>query len=121
MHRRAWLIFLSLIVGIVVGLAINPTYALAQFLQWDRQDVVPVIFVQPSTAGFIPQGGNALGPTWNKDKVVPLILVRSNNLGGFIPANGGYGSMIGNTWQKDDVRPFIIVKPGPVGGFIPAN
>jgi len=114
-------IFIALIAasfGLLIGVTMNPVTVLAQFIQWNRDDVVPVVFVEPSIAGYVARGASALQGTWTRDKVVPLIQVKPGAVGGFVPVSG---SQIGNTWSKDQVRPFVIVRPNTFGAFEPAN
>lgn len=108
---------LCLAFGFLAGLVVNPKPVFAQFIQWTRDDVVPVVLVEPSLGRFIARGTTAVAGTWSRDKVVPLLLVQSNNLGSFVAAGAGYGP----TWEKDDIKAFIFVKPTPLGQFVPAN
>ena len=119
MRKSRFLIVAAFAAGIFIGGLIGPRSALAQFIQWNRDEVVPIVTVEWSVAGYIAKGTSAVQGTWPRAKVMPLVLVKSNNLGGFVPADGG--NQIGNTWQRDEVRPFILLKPNMYGGFVPAN
>jgi len=56
--------------------------------------------------------GTAIGITWTKSEVVPVIIVKPG-IGGFVPTEG---SSIGSTWLKSEVKAVILVKPG-IGAF----
>lgn len=111
-------LWIGLLVGILIGTLLRPDSALAQFINWSRDEVVPIVIVEPSLGSFIVKGGSVLNGQWSKSQVVPLVMVKPF-LGGFVPADGSPAT--GNTWRKDDVRPYVIVKPGLVSGFVPAN
>ncbi|MEW6238380.1 MAG: hypothetical protein AB1656_23595 [Candidatus Omnitrophota bacterium] len=83
-------------------------------VSWKKSEVIPVVIVKPSIGGFEPAEGNSIGNIWPKPQVKPVLLVKPS-IGSFVPREG---ISIGNTWRKEDVLPVMLVEPSP-GGFIP--
>lgn len=83
-------------------------------VSWNKSNVIPVILVKPGIGGFEPVDGSSIGNTWPKSEVKPVLLVKPG-IGGFEPREG---MTIGNSWPKDDILPVMLVEPS-VGGFIP--
>ena len=54
--------------------------------------------------------GAAIGVSWTRSDVIPLVLVRPG-IGGFEPVED---SSIGNTWRRSEVKVVVLVKPGIV-------
>lgn len=105
----------SLVLGILIGMVLAiPLYA--QIVSWGKDQVTPVVLVEPGIGGFRPVQGSAIGNTWPKDKVVPMCIVKPG-IGGFVPKEG---TSIGNTWSRDAVRPVVMVQPA-MGRFVPGS
>ncbi len=83
-------------------------------VSWPKAKVTPVVIVEPSIGGFKPIGNSSMLNRWSKSQVEPVLLVKPS-IGGFVPREG---SNIGNRWGKKDVRPVVIVEPS-VSGFVP--
>lgn len=108
---------ITLLTGIAIGVLARPDSVLAQFIQWNRDEVVAILPVEPSLGHFVAKGGSVLQGQWDRGKVVPIIQVKPY-LGGFVPVEG---QLPGLSWAKSEVKPFALVKPGPVGGFVPVQ
>jgi hypothetical protein len=83
-------------------------------ISWKKNDVIPVVLVKPGIGGFEPIEEGSIGNTWRKSDVKPVLLVKPG-IGGFEPREG---STIGNRWSKDELVPVMLVEPS-IGGFIP--
>ena len=59
--------------------------------------------------------GAAIGVSWTRSEVIPVVLVKPSILGGFVPVEG---ISIGNTWPRSEVKPVLLVKPWIVD-FVP--
>jgi hypothetical protein len=108
----------GLMIGLLIGFTMHPSSATAQsyFIRWGKEEVTPIVIVEPSFGQFIPKGGSALQASWRKDEVTPMCLVKTA-IGGFVPVEG---NPIGNSWTKDEVKPYSLVVP-VIGGFAPAR
>jgi len=73
---------------------------------WEKDSVVPVVLVEPGIGGFHPTEGTSIGNTCPKSEVMPVCLTKTS-IGGYVPFEG---SSIGNTWSKSDVMPVCLVK-----------
>jgi hypothetical protein len=82
-------------------------------VSWTKSEVVPVVLVKPSFGAFQPIEGNTIGISWSKDEVKPVLLVKPA-FGSFVPTDGG----IGLNWRKEDVIPVVLAESS-VGGFSP--
>lgn len=85
-------------------------------ISWSKSDVIPVVLVKPGIGGFEPIEGSSIGNTWTKDEVKAVVLV-TPGIGGFQPTEG---SSIGNVWPKDQTVPVMLVEPS-VSGFVPSH
>jgi hypothetical protein len=83
-------------------------------ITWTKSEVIPVVLVKPGISGFEPVEGSSIGNTWRKSEVKPVVLVKQG-IGGFEPREG---TSIGNTWGKEDILPIMLVEPS-TRGFIP--
>mgnify|MGYP001287666710 CR=1 FL=1 len=83
-------------------------------ISWTKSQVIPVVLVKPGIGGFVPVEGSPIGNTWSKSEVKPVLLVKPG-IDGFVPREG---ISIGNTWRNEDVLPVILVEPS-AGGFVP--
>lgn len=81
---------------------------------WNRDEIIPVVLVKPGIGGFEPSEGSSIDNTWTKSQVKPVLLVKPG-IGGFEPREE---ISIGNTWRKSDVLPVMLVESG-ANGFIP--
>lgn len=81
---------------------------------WTKSEVIPVVLVKPGIGGFVPVEGSSIGNTWSKSKVKPVLLVKPG-IAGFVPREG---ISIGNTWSNQDVLPVMLVEPS-AAGFVP--
>jgi len=81
---------------------------------WRKSEVIPVILVKPGIGGFEPVDGSSIGNIWSKSDVKAVLLVKPG-IGGFEPREG---NSIGNYWNKDGVLPVMLVEPS-TGGFVP--
>jgi hypothetical protein len=87
---------------------------------WQKQQVLPVVFVKSDYAGFIPTSGSAvsnMNNVWQKSSVRPVCLVKMEN-GAFVPVGS---SQCGVSWTKDQVTPWVSVTPNAFGTFEPAG
>jgi hypothetical protein len=101
-------LLLAILASVVFTAPVTATIGLI----WQKQQVLPVVFVKPSIAGFVPVNGNQIGNVWSKDDVVPMCLVKPS-LAGFVPVEG---DSISNVWGFNQVKPFVEVGP-TLGGF----
>jgi hypothetical protein len=85
-------------------------------ISWSKSEVIPVVLVKPGIGGFEPTEGSSIGNTWTKDEVKAVVLV-TPGIGGFQPTEG---SSIGNIWPKDETVPVMLVEP-TVSGFVPSR
>ena len=76
-----------------------------------------MISVRANMEEFIPVNGTAMGPTWSKGQVIPMIIVKPSMYGLFVPKDG---AATGISWQKSEVKPIIFVKYH-MGEFVPAE
>lgn len=83
-------------------------------ITWTKSEVIPVVLVKPGISGFEPVEGSSIGNTWRKSEVKPVVLVKQGSVG-FEPREG---MSIGNTWRKEEILPVMLVEPS-TGGFIP--
>ena len=83
-------------------------------VSWTKSQVTPVVIVEPSIVGFKPIGSSGIVNSWSKAQVKPVLLVKPS-IGGFVPRTG---TSIGNQWSKKDVVPVMLVEPA-ITGFIP--
>lgn len=83
-------------------------------ISWNKTDVIPVVLVKPGIGGFEPVEGSSIGNRWQKSEVKPVVLVKPG-IGGFEPREG---SSIGNRWSEDELIAVILVEPSS-GGFVP--
>ena len=88
----------------------------AMGVSWTKSDVVPVVIVEPSIGGFKPMEGSSIGNKWSKSQVKPVLLVKPG-IGGFVPLKGG---SISNKWKKKDVLPVMLVESS-IRGFAPLH
>ena len=104
------------LVGLCCGLVVLGTFAAGATVgfNWAKDEVLPVVLVEPSIGGFSPVEGSSIGNRWSKSEVKPVLLVKPG-IGGFEPMEG---ISIGNTWPKDEVVPVILVEP-ELSGFVP--
>jgi hypothetical protein len=113
--KRASLLSIGAVFGLLAGLSMGHRSVAAQsFIAWDKEEVLPVVIVEPSIGGFVPKGRSGLQGSWSKDEVTPMCPVKPA-IGGFVPTEG---MTIGNTWTKGEVRPFVAVRPS-LGRFVP--
>lgn len=80
-------------------------------VSWSKSDVIPVVLVKPGIVGFVPIQGSSIGNTWTKDEVKAVVLV-TPGIVGFKPTEG---SSIGNVWLKDQTVPVMLVEPSATG------
>lgn len=112
--------FLSFFAGVLIGLLTGAVVAVplaAQMgISWRKEQVTPVVMVEPGIGGFSPINGTKIGNFWSKEQVVPICSVKPS-LMGFIPTESG--ELLYN-WRKEEVRPTIEVTPS-LGQFVPAQ
>jgi hypothetical protein len=96
--------------------AFGITMGAAIGISWTKSQVVPVVLVKPGIGGFEPVDGISIGNAWPKSEVKAVLLVKPG-IGGFVPREG---ISIGNTWGGQDILPVMLVEPS-VGGFIPLH
>ncbi len=105
------------IVAIAVPLVVGASclgMGAAVGVSWSKPNVIPVVLVKPGIGGFEPVDGGSIGNIWSKTDVKAVLLVKPG-IGGFEPREG---VSIGNYWSKDNVLPVMLVEPSG-GGFIP--
>jgi hypothetical protein len=85
-------------------------------ISWRKSEVIPVILVKPGIGGFEQVEGSSIGNTWRKSEVKPVLLLKPG-IGGFEPREG---LSIGNYWAKQEVLPVMLVEPS-IGGFAPLH
>ncbi len=90
------------------------TFGAAIGVSWSKSEVVPVILVKPGIDGFEPAEGSSIGNTWRKSEVKPVILVKPGIVG-FEPREG---TSIGNVWRRDELLPVLLLEPS-AAGFVP--
>ena len=90
--------------GLLVGC--TGTLVAQSVVRWQKEEVTPMVIVEPWLGRFVPKDGTALQASWNKSEVVPVCFVKPG-IGGFVPTEG---SAIGNVWSKQEVKPFIAVE-----------
>jgi hypothetical protein len=83
-------------------------------VSWSKSEVIPVVLVKPGIGGFEPVDGSSIGNMWPKSEVKAVLLVKPG-IGGFEPREG---NSIGNYWSKDGVLPVMLVEPS-TGAFVP--
>ncbi|HMD84037.1 MAG TPA: hypothetical protein VKO18_04980 [Terriglobia bacterium] len=83
-------------------------------ISWGKSEVIPVVLVKPGIGGFQPTDGSPIGNTWSRQEVKPVLLVKPG-IAGFEPAQG---FSIGNTWSRGDVIPVALTEPSATG-FVP--
>jgi hypothetical protein len=52
--KRFFYIFLGLLIGLAVGLSINRRSVMAQSSGWEKDEVVPVVLVEYAYGNFVP-------------------------------------------------------------------
>ena len=88
--------------------AVALTMGAAIGVSWTKADVVPVVLVKPSLGGFAPVEGSSIGNTWRKSEVKPVLLLKPG-IAGFEPREG---ISVGNTWRKkEEILPVTLVEP----------
>ena len=85
-------------------------------ISWSKSEVIPVILVKPGIGGFEPVDGSSIGNIWRKSEVKPVLLLKPG-IAGFVPRDG---LSIGNYWSKQEVLPVMLVEPS-IGGFAPLH
>ena len=85
-------------------------------ISWTKSAVIPVVLVKPGIGGFVPVEGSSIGNTWSKSEVKPVLLVKPG-IGGFVPREG---ISIGNRWRNEDILPVMLVEPS-AGVFVPLH
>lgn len=74
----------------------------------DMRQICRAVFAVPLLTGVCGLAiGAAVGVTWSKPEVLPVILVKPG-LMGFEPIEG---NALLNPWNKSEVKPVILVKP----------
>jgi hypothetical protein len=96
--------------------AFGLTMGAAIGVSWTKSQIIPVVLVKPSIGGFEPVDGISIGNTWPKSEVKAVLLVKPGIVG-FEPREG---ITIGNTWSAQDILPVMLVEPS-VGGFVPLH
>lgn len=112
--KRFSFVFLGVLIGFAVGLAVDHHSAMAQSSGWGKDEVIPVVFVEYSYGGFVPVSSHSAA-RWNKEQVVPMCSVKPS-YGRFVPTDSSYGQ----GWERSEVKPYVLVKDA-YGHFIPAN
>jgi hypothetical protein len=106
----------SVILVCLVSFGVVSSFAIgtAVGVSWSKSEVVPVVLVKPGIAGFEPTEGSAIGNTWSKDQVKAVLLVKPG-INGFEPIEG---FDLVNRWRKDDVIAVSLTEPS-INGFSP--
>jgi hypothetical protein len=104
------------LIGLAIVVFASGALGVAVGYTWSKEEVLPVVLVKPGIGGFVPSEGSPIGNTWSKIDVRPMVIVKPG-VGGFVPATG---TSVGNTWNRTAVLPIVFVNPG-LGGFVPSS
>jgi hypothetical protein len=117
MDKKRFLSFLAgVLIGLLAGTLVAVPLAGQMGISWRKEQVTPVVIVEPGVGGFSPVKGTKIGNFWSKEQVLPICSVKPS-LMGFIPTEGG--GLLYN-WRKEEVKPTIEVTPS-LGQFVPAQ
>jgi len=105
---------LTVFVALMLNAILLFTLGAAVGITWTKSEITPVIIVKPGIGGFVPMEGSPIGNIWSKSDVKPVLLLKPS-IGGFV-AREGIG--LDNTWKKKDVIPVMLVATSQ-GGFVP--
>ena len=110
---------IGVVLGVTSGIAIAVPLAAQMGISWAKEQVVPVVIVEPVIGGFAPVEGTKIGNTWRKEEVVPVCLVKPAPMGGvgFVSVQN---PLYFYHWDQHEVKPYVEVKPS-FGVFVPAQ